>query len=81
MGLEAVGRLEMSRADLAGIAVPVTVVRGGATDPLHARLSALVAGAIHGAALADLPGAGHMMTLTHGPRIAEILRISAGAAP
>ena len=68
VGLEAVGRLELSRADLAAIAVPVTVVRGGATDPLHARLSELVAGAIPGAALADLPGAGHMMTLTHGPR-------------
>ena len=81
VGLEAVGRLEMSRADLAAVAVPVTVVRGGATDPLHARLSELVAGAIPGASLVDLPGAGHMMTLTHGAEIAEILRISAGAAP
>lgn len=80
VGLEAVGRLEMSRADLAAIAVPVTVIRGGATDPLHAKLSELVAGAIPGATLVDLPGAGHMMTLTHGPEIAEILRISAGAA-
>lgn len=79
VGLEAVGRLEMSRADLAEVAVPVTVVRGGATDPLHARLSELVSGAIPGSSLIDLPGAGHMMTLTHGPQIAEILRASAGA--
>ncbi len=79
VGLDAVGGLEMSRADLAAIAAPVTVIRGGATDPLHARLSELVAGGIPGAALTDLPGAGHMMTLTHGPEIAEILSISAGA--
>ena len=81
VGLEAVGRLETSREDLAAVAVPATVVRGGATDPLHARLSELVASAIPGASLVDLPGAGHMMTLTHGAEIAEILRISAGAAP
>ena len=74
VGLDAVERLEISRADLAAIARPVTVVRGGATDPLHARLSELVAGAIPGAGFTDLPGAGHMMTLTHGPAIAELLR-------
>ena len=73
VGLDAVQRLEMSRADLKAIAVPVTVIRGGATDPLHARLSELVARAIPGAALVDLPGAGHMMTLTHGPAIADML--------
>ena len=73
VGLDAVERLEMSRADLKAIAVPVTVIRGGATDPLHARLSELVARAIPGAALVDLPGAGHMMTLTHGPAIADML--------
>ncbi len=74
VGLDAVERLEISRADLAGILQPVTVIRGGATDALHARLSELVAGAIPGAAFIDLPGAGHMMTLTHGPAIAELLR-------
>ena len=77
--LDAVERLRMRPADLAVIAAPVTVIRGGATDSLHARLSELVAGAIPGAALADLPGAGHMMTLTHGAEIAEMLRSSAGA--
>ena len=74
VNLDAVGRLKMRRADLAAISVPVTVVRGGATDRLHARLAELVAGAIPGAALIDLPGAGHMMTLTHGPAIAGMLR-------
>ena len=74
VNLDAVGRLAMRRADLAAISVPVTVVRGGATDRLHARLAELVAGAIPGAALTDLPGAGHMMTLTHGPAIAELLK-------
>ena len=74
IGLEAVERLEMHRADLAGIAVPVTVIRGGATDPLHARLTGLVAQSIPGATLHDLPGTGHMMTLTHGAEIAEMLR-------
>ncbi len=74
IGLEAVERLDMRQADLAAIAVPVTVIRGGATDPLHARLTRLVAQSIPGATLVDLPGAGHMMTLTHGPAIAEMLR-------
>ena len=73
VGLDAVERLEMRRADLAAIGVPVTVIRGGATDPLHARLSELVVQAIPDAALIDLPGAGHMMTLTHGPAIAGML--------
>ena len=74
IGLDAVERLDMRCADLAGIAVPVTVIRGGDTDPLHARLTALVAQSIPGATLIDLPGAGHMMTLTHGAEIAEIIR-------
>ena len=74
VNLDAVGRLELRLADLAAIAAPVTVIRGGATDPLHARLSELIASAIPGAALDDLPNAGHMMTLTHGPAIAELLR-------
>ena len=73
-GLDAVGRLDMRCADLASIAVPVTVIRGGATDPLHARLSELVAQSIPGATLIDLPGAGHMMTLTHGAEIADLLK-------
>ncbi len=73
-GLDAVERLDMRCADLASIAAPATVVRGTATDPLHARLSGLVAQSIPDAALIDLPGAGHMMTLTHGAEIAEMLR-------
>lgn len=74
VGLDAVERLDIRCADLASIAAPVTVVRGGATDPLHARLSELVAQSIPDAAFIDLPGAGHMMTLTHGAEIAEMLR-------
>ncbi|MXW92643.1 MAG: alpha/beta hydrolase [Rhodospirillaceae bacterium] len=77
VGLDAVERLDMRVADLAAIDVPVTVVRGGDTDPLHARLSELVAQAIPGATLIDLPGAGHMMTLTHGAEIAGMLRETA----
>ena len=75
--LDAVERLKMRPADLASIVAPVTVIRGAATDPLHARLSELIAGAIPGAALIDLPGAGHMMTRTHVSEIAEMLRFSA----
>ena len=74
IGLDAVERLDMRCADLAGIAVPVTVIRGANTDPLHARLTGLVAQSIPGATLIDLPGAGHMMTLTHGAEIAENIR-------
>ena len=78
--LDAVEQLEMRPADLAAIDLPVTVIRGGATDKLHARLAELVADAIPGAALTDLPGAGHMMTLTHAPAVAEMLRAIAAAA-
>ena len=74
VNLDAVGRLKLRPADLAAIAAPVTVIRGGATDPLHARLSELIAGAIPGTSMVDLPGAGHMMTLTHAPAIADLLR-------
>ena len=74
VGLDAVGRLDLLSADLASVAAPVTVIRGGATDPLHGRLSKLVAQSIPEAALIDLPGAGHMMSLTHGTEIAEMLR-------
>ncbi|MCY4395544.1 MAG: alpha/beta hydrolase [Rhodospirillaceae bacterium] len=80
VGLEAVERLDMRYADLAAIAEiagPVTIVRGGDTDPLHARLTGLVAQSIPGATLHDLPGAGHMMTLTHGRAIVEMLRETA----
>jgi len=65
-GLDAVETMDITMDDLARIAVPVTVTYGADTDPLHARLSALVADAIPGARLRALPGAGHMMTLTHG---------------
>lgn len=74
VGLDAVGRLDLRSADLASVTAPVTVIRGGATDPLHARLSELVAQSIPEAMLIDLPGAGHMMSLTHGAEIAEMLR-------
>lgn len=74
VGLDAVGRLDLCSADLASVAAPVTVVRGSATDPLHARLSKLVAQSIPEATLIDLPGASHMMSLTHGTEIAELLR-------
>ena len=74
IGLDAVERSDLRRVDLASIDAPVTVIRGGSTDPLHARLSELVARSIPGATLIDLPGAGHMMTLTHGAEIAEMLR-------
>ncbi len=74
VGLDAVGRLDLRSADLASVAAPVTVIRGSATDPLHGRLSKLVAQSVPEATLIDLPGAGHMMSLTHGTEIAEILR-------
>ncbi len=74
VGLDAVERFPLRRADLARIGVPVAVVRGGETDPLHAKLSELVAQSIPGATLQDVPGAGHMMTLSHGPAIVELLQ-------
>ena len=74
VGLDAVGRLDLRSADLAFVAAPVTVICGSATDPLHGRLSKIVAQSIPEATLIDLPGAGHMMSLTHGMEIAEMLR-------
>ena len=73
IGLNAVEELPNAPEDFARIAAPVTVVRGGATDPMHQRLAEIVAGLIPGATLIDVPGAGHMLTLTHGEAVVELL--------
>lgn len=73
IGLAAVDRLEIDRAALAQIDCPVTVIHGGETDALNARLSAVVAEAIPQATLTSLPGAGHMMTLTHGAAVCALI--------
>lgn len=73
ISLEAVGRLEISRAALAEIGCPVTVIHGGSTDPLNGRMSAVVAEAIPDATLRSIPGAGHMMTLSHADNVCALI--------
>lgn len=60
-------------ADYAGIAIPTRVAAGSATDPVHARLSELIAQAISGAKLQHVTGAGHMLSLTHPSETAAII--------
>jgi len=59
--------------DYAGISIPTRVAAGSVTDPVHARLSELIAGAIVGADLEHVPGAGHMLSLTHPEESAAII--------
>lgn len=60
-------------ADYAGISVPTRVAAGSATDPVHARLSELIAQTVHGAELEHVSGAGHMLSLTHPSQTAGII--------
>lgn len=59
--------------DYAGISIPTRVAAGSVTDPVHARLSELIARAIVGTELEHMPGAGHMLSLTHPSETAAII--------
>lgn len=59
--------------DYAGISIPTRVAAGSATDPVHARLSELIARAIADAEPEHVPGAGHMLSLTHPAETAAVI--------
>jgi pimeloyl-ACP methyl ester carboxylesterase len=58
----------------AGIEVPLLVTIGGASPPLWRN----VAEAIPGAAIEEIPGAGHLPHLTHAREYADVIRRFAG---
>ncbi len=60
--------------DLRGLKIPALVVKGANTDPVHARLSEIVAAAIPQAQLTSIAGAGHMSSLTHPAEITALIR-------
>lgn len=74
VGLDAVERWSVTRDMLARLRLPVTVVRGERTDPLHSRLAEIVADAVPGARLKTIGGAGHMMSLTHPAAVVAVIR-------
>lgn len=53
--------------------LPTTVFYGGETSPRFRRMTEVIAGAIPGARLEAIPGAGHMSMLTHPEAVAELL--------
>lgn len=67
--------------DYAGLETPTLVLAGALTDPLHARLSRLVAAAVPGAALDTVAGAGHMLSLTHPQEVARRIAAHVAARP
>ena len=77
--LNAVGHVDISREGLSKIEVPATVVHGAKSDRLHIRLSEIVSAALCDATLRSVPGAGHMMTLTHGEAVCVLIDESLAA--
>jgi pimeloyl-ACP methyl ester carboxylesterase len=66
LGLEAAG--------LAGIAVPVTLLTGSASEPFYAPIARSVVERIPGAELVELEGLGHAAPLTEPARVAAAIR-------
>lgn len=71
--LRAMGARPDSRGDLPGIAVPVTVVVGAEDRITPPALARAMAGAIPGALLREVPGAGHMAPVEQPQAVAEAL--------
>lgn len=64
-------KFALSPALLAGIDLPVLVMRGGASHPAVQRLNELLSVHIAGATLATIPGAAHFMISTHAEEVAR----------
>jgi pimeloyl-ACP methyl ester carboxylesterase len=64
---------KLSLAWLAEIALPVVVMRGGASHPTVQRLNELLSVHIAGASLATIPGAAHFMISTHPEEVAKAI--------
>lgn len=63
----------LSAAVLAGIDIPVLVVRGGASHPAIQCANALVGDLVTGAELATIEGAAHFMIMTHANEVARLI--------
>jgi len=63
----------LSPARLGDIALPVLVMRGGASHPAVLRLNELLSMHIPGARLATIPGAAHFMISTHAEEVARAI--------
>ena len=73
-------------AAAAGLRIPTLVMSGGLSPYLTQRIAARLAALIEGATIRHLPGAGHMLPISHAPIvnaeiIAHIARADALAAP
>jgi pimeloyl-ACP methyl ester carboxylesterase len=64
---------KLSPERLAEIALPVLVMRGGASHPAVQRLNELLSVHIAGASLATIPGAAHFMISTHAEEVAKAI--------
>jgi pimeloyl-ACP methyl ester carboxylesterase len=64
---------KLSPSMLAGLRLPVLVMRGGASHPAVLRLNELLSVHIPGARLATIPGAAHFMISTHAEDVAAAI--------
>jgi pimeloyl-ACP methyl ester carboxylesterase len=71
---------KLSPAWLADVALPVLVMRGGASPPAVQRLNELLSVHIAGASLVTIPGAAHFMISTHAEEVAEAIAGHVGTA-
>lgn len=72
-GLSASHNNTLTLADYAAITLPTRIASGALTDPLHAFLAQAIAKSISNASHQIVPGAGHMLSLTHPSETAEII--------
>lgn len=61
------GRLE-------GLAVPVLILDGGASPPIVGAIANALAARLPQARRETVPGAGHMLPVTHAPAVARVIR-------
>ncbi|WP_106746090.1 alpha/beta fold hydrolase [Yoonia maritima] len=63
-----------SEQRLGAVDIPVTLIRGGASQPVLADIHATLAARLPNATDHVVPGAGHMLPMTHADQVAEIIR-------
>jgi pimeloyl-ACP methyl ester carboxylesterase len=76
----AVAAWTLDRAAFARLSAPVLLVQGGASPPLVHRLVSHLADRTPTATIATIPGAGHLLPLTHPTELAALLPTSAASA-
>ena len=68
-------------AGLAGLQLPVLLIDGAQTPPVIGAIHDVLEGALPKVRRLSVPGAGHMVPLTHPAAVAAVLREHLGAAP